>query len=67
MRFLTKFALALVLPAFVPAEPFEPLVTVTYKGEAASVPYEVGVVTELSLACSPAPALRLRCRQSARS
>lgn len=30
MRFLTKFVLALVLPAFVPAEPFPPLVTVTY-------------------------------------
>jgi len=30
LRFLTKFALALVLPAFVPAEPFPPLATVTY-------------------------------------
>ena len=30
MRFLTKFALALVLPAFVRAEPFPPLATVAY-------------------------------------
>ena len=30
MHFLTKFAIVLVLPAFVPAEPFPPLVTVTY-------------------------------------
>jgi endonuclease YncB( thermonuclease family) len=36
MRFLTKFVLALVLPAFVPAEPYPPLVTVTYKADAAS-------------------------------
>lgn len=34
-RFLAKFALALVLPAFVPAEPFPPLVTVTYAAEGA--------------------------------
>jgi hypothetical protein len=34
MRFLTKFALALVLPAFVPAKPFPPLVTVTYTADA---------------------------------
>jgi endonuclease YncB( thermonuclease family) len=32
VRFLTKFALALVLPAFVPAEPFPPLATVSYAG-----------------------------------
>ncbi|MGN6155389.1 MAG: hypothetical protein ACTHN4_06610 [Sphingomicrobium sp.] len=38
MRFLTKFALALVLPAFVPAEPFPPLTTLTYTGHAAVVP-----------------------------
>lgn len=30
MRFLTKFLLALVLPAFIPPEPFPPLATVTY-------------------------------------
>lgn len=30
MRFLTKFALALVVPAFVPAKPYPPLATVTY-------------------------------------
>lgn len=32
MRFLIKFAIVLVLPAFVPAEPFPPLATVTYTG-----------------------------------
>lgn len=36
MRFLTKFMLAIVLPAFLPAEPFPPLVTVTYEANAAS-------------------------------
>jgi endonuclease YncB( thermonuclease family) len=36
MRFLTKFVLALVLPAFVPAEPFPPLATLNYKAKAAS-------------------------------
>jgi endonuclease YncB( thermonuclease family) len=36
MRFVTKFALALILPAFVPAEPFPPLATVTYKADAKS-------------------------------
>lgn len=30
MHFLTKFSIALVLPAFVPAEPYPPLATVTY-------------------------------------
>lgn len=35
VRFLVKFALALVLPAFVPAEPFPPLVTVTYTADIA--------------------------------
>jgi endonuclease YncB( thermonuclease family) len=30
MHFLTKFVFALVLPAFVPAEPFPPLASVTY-------------------------------------
>ena len=30
MRFLTKFALALLLPAFVPAAPFPPLATIRY-------------------------------------
>lgn len=32
MRFLTKFVLALLLPAFVPAEPFPPLMTLSYTG-----------------------------------
>jgi endonuclease YncB( thermonuclease family) len=36
MRFVTKFALALILPAFVPAEPFPPLATVTYRADARS-------------------------------
>lgn len=36
MRFLTKFALALVLPAFVPSEPFPPLATVSYKAAGAA-------------------------------
>lgn len=30
MRFLTKFAIALALPAFVPAEPYPPLATISY-------------------------------------
>jgi endonuclease YncB( thermonuclease family) len=30
MRFVTKFAIAMALPLFVPTEPFPPLVTVTY-------------------------------------
>jgi endonuclease YncB( thermonuclease family) len=34
MRFLTKVALALVLPALVPAEPFAPLSTVNYDADA---------------------------------
>lgn len=38
MRFLTKFAMVLVLPAFVPAEPFEPLVTVSYTNSPSNVP-----------------------------
>lgn len=37
MRFLTKFAIALVLPAFVPAEPFPPLASVSYTAGAAPV------------------------------
>jgi endonuclease YncB( thermonuclease family) len=36
VRFLTKFVLALVLPAFVPAEPFPPIVSVTYSAAAGS-------------------------------
>lgn len=36
MRFFTKFTLALVLPTFAPAEPFPPLVTVTYTGDVSS-------------------------------
>lgn len=36
MHFLTKFAIALVLPAFVPPEPFPPLATVRYVGESQS-------------------------------
>lgn len=35
MRFLVKFALALVVPAFVPAEPFPPLATVSYTADIA--------------------------------
>jgi hypothetical protein len=38
MRFLTKFGLVLVLPAFVPAEPSPPLATLSYTGNAAVVP-----------------------------
>jgi endonuclease YncB( thermonuclease family) len=38
MRFLTKFALALVLPAFVPAEPFPPLATISYARHTPVVP-----------------------------
>jgi hypothetical protein len=38
MRFLTKFVLALVLPAFVPAEPFPPLTTLTYTAQGAEAP-----------------------------
>lgn len=38
VRFLTKFAIALVLPAFVPAEPFPPLATVSYTGTGETVP-----------------------------
>lgn len=37
MRFVTKFALALVLPAFVPSEPFQPLAKLTYTGAASPV------------------------------
>jgi micrococcal nuclease len=36
MRFLTKFALLLLLPAFVPAEPFPPLATLSYTGAGAA-------------------------------
>lgn len=36
MRFLTKFVLALLLPAFVPAEPYPPLTSLSYVGAAAS-------------------------------
>lgn len=32
MRFLTKFTFALLLPAFVPAEPYPPLATLSYTG-----------------------------------
>lgn len=32
MRFLTRFAFLLLLPAFVPAEPFPPLTTLSYTG-----------------------------------
>lgn len=38
MRFLTKFALLLVLPAFVPGEPFPPLASATYTPTAGVVP-----------------------------
>jgi hypothetical protein len=36
MRFLTKFVLALTIPAFVPAEPYPPLATLGYTGAGAS-------------------------------
>lgn len=36
MRFMTNFVLALVLPAFVPAEPFPPLATVGHTAEVAT-------------------------------
>lgn len=32
MRFLTRFVLALLLPAFVPAEPYPPLATLSHAG-----------------------------------
>lgn len=49
MRFFTKFAIALVLPAFVPAEPLPPLATVTYK-EASSAPI---IRTGETFTCTP--------------
>ena len=36
VRFLTKFIIALVMPVFVPAEPFPPLTSLTYKANAGS-------------------------------
>lgn len=48
MRFLTKFALVLVLPAFVPAEPFPPLASVSYTGAASPV-----VPAGRTFACTP--------------
>jgi hypothetical protein len=36
VRFATKFLIALVLPAFVPAEPFPPLATVSYTASSAA-------------------------------
>jgi endonuclease YncB( thermonuclease family) len=36
MRFLTKVLLALMIPAFVPAEPYPPLATLSYTGAGAS-------------------------------
>jgi endonuclease YncB( thermonuclease family) len=36
LRFLTKFLLALVIPAFVPAEPYPPLATLTYTSSAST-------------------------------
>ena len=42
MHFLTKFSIALVLPAFVPTEPFEPLDTVTYTAAANSAVVPAG-------------------------
>lgn len=49
MRFLTKFALALVLPAFVPAEPFPPLATLTYEAEGRTAVVPAG----LTFKCTP--------------
>jgi hypothetical protein len=49
MRFLTKFVLALILPAFVPAEPFPPLGTVTYTGAASNPVVPLG----LQFQCTP--------------
>lgn len=49
MRFLTKFTLALVLPAFVPAEPFPPLVTVSSTQAASTNIVPAGV----SFRCTP--------------
>jgi endonuclease YncB( thermonuclease family) len=49
MRFLTKFAIALVLPAFVPAEPFPPLATLTYKADGRTTV----VPTGLTFNCTP--------------
>jgi endonuclease YncB( thermonuclease family) len=48
MRVLTKFALVLVLPAFVPAEPFPPLASVSYTGAASPV-----VPAGRAFACTP--------------
>lgn len=49
MRFLTKFALLAALPAFLPGEPFPPLVTLTYKADGRS-----GVVPAgLTFKCTP--------------
>lgn len=36
MRFLTKFVVALLLPALVPAEPYPPLATLSYTGAGAA-------------------------------
>jgi endonuclease YncB( thermonuclease family) len=36
MRFLTKLLLAITIPAFVPAKPYPPLATLTYRGAGAS-------------------------------
>jgi hypothetical protein len=47
MQFLAKFALALVLPAFAPAEPFPPLTTLNYTGRAPVVP------SGLQFQCTP--------------
>lgn len=49
MHFLSKFAIALVLPAFVPAEPFPPLATVTYTGSTSAPVVAAGE----SFTCTP--------------
>lgn len=49
MRFLTKFALALAIPVFLPAKPFPPLATVTCAGESSTPVIRVGE----TFSCAP--------------
>lgn len=49
MHFLTKFGIVLILPAFVPAEPFPPLATVTYTGTASTSVVPAG----MTFTCTP--------------
>lgn len=50
MRFWPSFLALLILPAFIPAEPFPPLATVTYTGAAADTPIEAAGAT---FKCTP--------------